>query len=493
MKKSSLWISAAVALAAAAVLAGCGKTTYFDGRVLPPSHLLNRVMIAVQNAGALNSGALEIVDAYYDERSAYNGTPASFQVGGFGGKLPITIQNLPEEQRGAVYGYGDGSLTVINYQAESGSAAVSGLQGLSSSVFVTRNLNWAFAANLTAHVLTIADVTGAGSISLSLPGVYRVSTNPGGSMALAFVQNSNYAYYPRQLNSAQSFAYSGGPGTWPKAAVDCEPQTGPAYCLFQVQSPDAVDSTGTYYGAPLVFDRPVKALFSNDGSTAYVLSCGPECGGVASGISLLPVAPVLMAQIQQSGLLPCNAAPCANSAALPMAKFSVPGGASNALIDGTTMFVVGQKPQVISGQTYYGGNLSIANLTNNTVTKTTAITDGQPGQLTKIVEADDDTLWIGMTGCTNGVRSVTGQTVGCLTMYNTSTNTVTMQEPYIGDATGIAAVLGLHKVYTAEGGQVYIYSTINGSSIDNQYVAVTGTAVDVAFMDAITDADNTYY
>ena len=493
MKKSSLWISAAAALVAAAVLAGCGKTTYFDGRVLPPSKLVNRVMIAVQNVSAFNSGELEIVDAYYDERSAYNGTPASFQVGGFGGKLPVTIQNMPEEQRGAVYGYGDGSLSIVNYQAESGSAAVTGLQGLSSSIFVARNLNWVFAANQSAHVLTVANVTGGGSISLSLPGIYRVSTNPGGSMALAFVQNSNYAYYPRQLNTAQSFAYSGGPSTWPKAAVDCEPQTGPAFCLFQVQSPDAIDPTGNYYGAPLVFDRPVKALFSNDGSTAYVLSCGPECGGVASGISLLPVAPLLMAQIQQSGLLPCNSAPCANPASLPMASFSVPGGASNALVDGTIMYVVGQKPQVISGQTYYGGNLSIVNLTNNTVAKTTAITDGQPGQLTKIVEADDNTLWIGMKGCTNGVRSVTGLTVGCLTMYNTSTNTVTMQEPYIGDATGIAAVLGLHKVYTAEGGQVYIYSTINGASIDNQYVAVTGTAMDVAFMDAVTDADNTYY
>jgi len=493
LNKSSLWISAAAALVAAAVLAGCGKTTYFDGRVLPPSGLLNRVIIAVQNPSAFNAGLLQIVDAYYDERSAYNGTPAFFQIGGYGGKLPITIQNMPEEQRGAVYGFGDGSLTVVNYQTEATGSSVSGLQGLSSSVFLTRNQSWAFAASQNAHVLTISNPPSGSSITLSLPGVYRVSTNPGGSMALAFVQNSNYAYYPRQLNQSQSFAYSGGPSTWPKAAVDCEPQNGPSFCLFQLQSPDAVDSTGNYYGAPLVFDRPVKAVFSNDGSTAYVLSCGPECGGVASGISLLPVAPLIMLQIQASGLLPCNAAPCANSESLPMAKFSVPGGASNALVDGSTMYVVGQKPQVISGQTYYGGNLSVVNLANNTLTSTTAITDGQPGQLTKMVEADDNTLWIGMTGCTNGVRSVTGLTVGCLTMYNTSTNKVTMQEPYIGDATGIAAVLSLHKVYTAEGGQVYIYSTVNGSSIDNQYVTVTGTAMDVAYIDAITDADNTYY
>ena len=82
---------------------------------------------------------------------------------------------------------------------------------------------------------------------------------------------------------------------------------------------------------------------------------------------------------------------------------------------------------------------------------------------------------------------------GCLTMYNTSTNSVTMLESYLGDLTGIAAVTTLHKVYVAQGGQVYIYSTVDGSSIDNQYVTVTGTASDVAYMDAVTDGNNTVY
>jgi hypothetical protein len=100
-----------------------------------------------------------------------------------------------------------------------------------------------------------------------------------------------------------------------------------------------------------------------------------------------------------------------------------------------------------------------------------------------------------MSGCTNGVRyatnSVTGY--GCLTMYNTATQSVTLLEPYLGDATGIAAVTGLHKIYTAEGGQVYIYTTTDGTAIDNQYVTVTGTAYDVAYMDADTDGNNTVY
>ena len=48
-------------------------------------------------------------------------------------------------------------------------------------------------------------------------------------------------------------------------------------------------------------------------------------------------------------------------------------------------------------------------------------------------------------------------------------------------------------INTAEGGQVYIYSTVDGSAISNQYVTVTGTAYDVAYMDAITDTNNTVY
>jgi hypothetical protein len=45
-------------------------------------------------------------------------------------------------------------------------------------------------------------------------------------------------------------------------------------------------------------------------------------------------------------------------------------------------------------------------------------------------------------------------------------------------------VTGLHKIYSVQGGQVYIESTKDGTAIDNQYVTVTGTAYDVAYMDA---------
>ena len=478
MKIRSLYMSAAAALTVAAALAGCGGTTYFAGRNLPPSGLTNRVVIAVQNASAFTKGALVMVDAYYDIRGGYNGKPASFSITGYSGQLPISIQNMPEEQSGAIYGSGDGSLSLASYAKEGLGSTVTGLNGLSSSVFITRNLSYVFAASQVSRVLTVINRGSGTSYPLSLPGVYRVSTNPGGSIALGFVQNSNYIYYPVQLSSAQTHAYSGGPSTWPKAAVDCEPMNAPGMCLFE-----AVDPTT---GNPLAFDRPVKAVFSADGGTAYILNCGPECGGTTASISALPIAPMIFLLGLQSGTLPTQAAVNASTIAIP-------GGASNALVNISTLYVVGQQPEQVQGQTLFAGNLTVVNLSNNTASNSIPISDGAPGAVSRMLMADDNTLWIGMTKCTNGVRAATGQPYGCLTMVNTNNNTVTLIEPYIGDATGIAAVDGLHKIYTAEGGQVYIYSTIDGTSIDNQYVTVTGTAYDVAYMDAESDANNTVY
>ncbi len=493
----------ALALAAAVALAGCGKTTYFAGRNLPPSGLTNRVLIAIQNPSALSKGLLQFVDAYYDIRSGYTDTPASFTISGYQGALPITIQNMPEEQIGAVYGSGDGSFDIITYSSEKLGGAISGLNGQSSGIFITRSQSYVFAASQSANALTVVNQAGGGAFALSLPGVYRVSTNPGGSVAFAFVQNSNYMYYPVQLSAAQTLVYSGGSTTWPKAAVDCEPQAAPKWCLFQAQSPDNPDPSNAknpnlpplYYGAALTFDRPVKAVFSVDGGTAYILSCGPECGGSAASVTPLPIAPMIFLLGQQSGTLP-------TTSALASSVIPVPGGASNALVDSTTMYVVGQQPVKGTSQTLWGGNLTVLDLSQSPVQVSSpiSISDGVPQGPSRMLLADDNTLWIAMTKCTNGVRANSPANYpsgdGCLTMVNVSnptSPTVTLLEPYLGDATGIAAVTGLHKIYTAIGGQVYIYSTVDGTSIDNQYVTVTGVASDVAYMDGLSDSNNTVY
>jgi hypothetical protein len=137
--------------------------------------------------------------------------------------------------------------------------------------------------------------------------------------------------------------------------------------------------------------------------------------------------------------------------------------------------------------------------------------------------ADNNTLWIGSQFCSTGERQklfASGNTsqaanYNCLTMVPLGGSTlvpqivpavnqagggvaaVTVQYPnqnddqfYYGSLTGLCWVEGFNKVYTAYGGQVHIFSTVDGSEIDNEFVTVQGTALDVAYMDASSDDAN---
>jgi hypothetical protein len=422
---------------------------------LPPSGILNRVLIAVQNPGALTKGSLQIVDAFYDIRHSFNNKVASFSISGYSGADPETIQNMPEEQAGAVYGSGDGSYALVDYANEKQTTTVS-LNGQSSSVYISHDQRYVFAANQTAHVVTVLDRTLGTSYGLNVPNVYRVSINPSGTAALIFVQDSNAVYSVYKLQTNQKV---------PSNAVDCEPQNLPVYCVLPV---------------PGSFDRPTKAVFSADGATAFVLNCGPECGGTQASVSYLPVAGIII----QSGAPIPPGAPTTVTATVP-----VPGGTTDALQNGDLLYLAGQQLQPDG---YFAGNLSIMDVAGQKITGSYSISDGTH---LKMAFADNNTLWIGSLLCTQGERYHQGATtnLGCMTMFNTSTNSVTMIDSYKGDGTGIAAVTGLNKVYTAEGGQVYIYNTVDGSSLDNSQVTVTGTAYDVAYMDAASDGNNTTY
>ena len=434
------------------------------------------MLVAIQNPSALSKGALQFEDAFYDIRHSFNNKVPLFSIGGFSGALPVTIQNLPEQQVGAVYSIGDGSLTLVSYASEkvSSTIAAANLNGISQSIFTSRDFLYTYAASQTAHSLSVIDhgVT----TTLNLPGVYRVSVNPGNTVLLAFVQNTDMVYSVVHLNADQQQAAINNPNYQPlpnsPAAVDCEPQSLPIYCVFPVSTASGV-----------TFDRPMKAVFSPDGSTAYVLNCGPECGGTASGISAIPIT---AASLNPSGVGASGIALVATN------NIALPGGATNGVFNGSTFYVAGQQVQ---NDGLLAGFLSVVNTSTGQVSGPYSISDGTHN---KMVLADNNTLWIGSYQCQSGERYKLSQTTapntlfGCITMFNTSTNAVLL-ESFKGDGTGIAAVTGLNKVYTAEGGQIYIYNTADGSARDNTNVTVNGTAYDVAYMDADSDGDNTTY
>ncbi|MFZ0662574.1 MAG: hypothetical protein WAM66_07780 [Acidobacteriaceae bacterium] len=473
-------------LAFASLLTSCGKNFYFAGRSLPPSGVLNRVLIAVQNPSGFTKGALPFVDAYYDIRHPYNSSAGSFSIAGYSGSLPLTIQNMPEEQVGAVNSAG-GTFVIVSYAQEKTGAGISLPAGVSSSVFVDRARQYVYAANSSGHVLSVSQLSTGKSYVLNLPNVYRVSVNPGGTIALAFEQNSTqgpnsqigstpsdefsvYSVVGLNADQQQAASVSTDPQHYLNAQ-DCEPQNLPAFCAFPVST-----------GPNASFDNPIKAVFSADGSAAYVLDCGPECGGTTAGVTVIPIT---------ASSLNTNTTGAKGIALVAESNIAVPGGATNAIFNGNTMYLAGQQLQPDG---LFQGELSILNLQTGQVTGSYAISDGTHN---KMAFGDDNTLWIGSAQCTSGetykkAQATGGSQYGCLTMFNTSTNTATL-DAYKGDATGIAAVTGLHKVYTAEGGQVYIYNTTDMSERDNSNVTVTGTASDVAYMDAASDNDNTTY
>jgi hypothetical protein len=246
--------------------------------------------------------------------------------------------------------------------------------------------------------------------------------------------------------------------------------------------------------------------YSLDGTTAYVLNCGPECGGKTASVTLL-----------QQGLL--NSLVIPTSPVQPNPMFPnvpnpvlVPGGVTEALSDGTTLYLAGQQLQPDG---LFEGFLSTMNQATDTITGKYPISDGNHS---KILFADNNTLWIGSQFCATGERAKLGENYNCLTVAQLSTSTpaqvlsvqivpnVTLGSPtavvpypnqnndqyYYGSLTGLCWVQNFNKVYTAYGGQVHVFSTVlsssgNATEIDNEFVTVQGTALDVAYMDALSD------
>src|SRR5205814_7320068 len=111
------------------------------------------------------------------------------------------------------------------------------------------------------------------------------------------------------------------------------------------------------------FDRPIGAYFSLDGSTAYVLNCGAECGGTASSVTYL----------QQGALQNNNIPKTVPDASAFTNQVMVPGGVTAAVANGTTLYLSGQQLQP-DGRFYC--NVYINDLGTNTITGKYSISDG---------------------------------------------------------------------------------------------------------------------
>jgi hypothetical protein len=456
-------------------LTSCAQNLYkfpqytFANRPIPPSLLATRVMVSVSFNGS--QGSLAILDANRDIRSNVQNTIKTFAISGFSAGYPNQIFNFPEQTRGYVYSDSDASLTIIDYGKEATAGAAGTFVPKSTQVALSETFTRTFAALQNLSEIAVVDNLTGLNYYLNLPNVNTISVNQGGTVVLATVRNSNSLYRVLKLNTN---------APTPPGAIDCRPLNLPVYCVVPVP--------GTY-------DRPIGAYFSLDGTTAYVLNCGPECGGITSSVSYL-----------QQGILTLDVIPTSTTYPSPVtANVPVPGGVTVAVADGSNLYVAGQQLQPDG---LFAGNLTTISLANNAVTGKYSISDGNHS---KLLFADDNTLWIGSQFCATGERHATpGRNYNCLTRFDLGTKvasivpavtpgsaTATVPFPntdnnpyYYGSLTGLCWVQNKNKVYTAYGGQIHAFRTADGSEIDNTNIIVQGTALDVAYMDAITNAAN---
>jgi hypothetical protein len=460
-------------------LTSCGVRYYkfptytFANRPVPPSKLDSRVMVGLTVNGS--QGALQILDGKRDIRSSIFNANSSFSISGYAAGYPSQIFNFPEQISGYVYSRNDGSLNIINYGTETVRGSAGTFPSNADSIAVPDGFTHVYAASSANGVLIVLDVSASKTYYLNLPNVYRVAANKGDTTVLAMVRNSNTLYRLVRLNQNQPAV----PG-----AIDCQPLAVPVYCVVPV--PDSTTSPS--------FDRPNGAYFSLDGSTAYVLNCGTECGGTTSSLTLL-----------QTGALLMTTYPTSTNYASPVTgSIPVPGGATVALSDGSTLYVAGQQLQADG---LFAGFLTTINEASKTVTGTYSISDGNHS---KLLFADDNTLWIGSQSCATGERAFRKQNYNCLTRFDRTNRTASIvpavdptnasskvpypnaneNQYYYGDLTGLCWVQNQGKVYTAYGGQIHAFKTADGTEIDNERITIQGTALDVAYLDALTNDAN---
>jgi hypothetical protein len=221
------------------------------------------------------------------------------------------------------------------------------------------------------------------------------------------------------------------------------------------------------------FDRPVYGVFSSDGSTAYILNCGPECAGGTASASVQALDMTTLALV---------GAPVAVD------------GATIGWLSGSTLYVAGTSTtnNLCTGQATAAttcGRLDTVDLGSMTVTGSAVITNGYHNRIDMSINGQ---LFIGALTCTNvgNVNNPQGEVRGCLSIYNT-TNAAVVIPPDNGDVTGLQSFTTRDVVYVAEGGNLRVYDTLTDSLLvestnnitETGTIIITGYIIDVKAID----------
>jgi hypothetical protein len=358
----------------------------------------------------------------------------------------------------------DNLLTFINNQSETTAAQLT-LPGMTQSIVVSPDSAKGYVAVPTATVIgqppgvvdAISLATGILTGEVDVPSVRYLSINNSGNRIFGFSDNSDFVAVitPSEIGIGNAVTTIGGPG---------------------------------------VFDRPVAAFFSSDDGTAYVVSCGAECGGTQAGVQQFNL---------NTNTLVASVPACIPIAGSSPPQCAGPAAGSVALVDGSTMYLAGTPFSSGGGpslpcpagttQAQYCGQLTIVSLSTMSVTNTAPIflTDGYHD---RIAFAANGQLFIGAHSCIEVIPPIpppTGaETRGCLSIYNTLSTPVgnapaggVLIPQVNGDVTGLQPIATRQVVYVVQGGSLDIYSATTDALQEKQIINIVGQFIDVKTID----------
>lgn len=414
-------------LAASLILPGCGG---YKSGTTTASGLTHRAFFTENvSAGTITAGVYIV-----DDQTDVLPTGSAISAGNTPGMMVLT----PNRTKTLVFSPEEDQFTVITNASETAANHIT-LPGFTESFVVSPDSTTAYAAVPTAtvvgqspgavKVIALSSVAFTGEVDI--PSVRYLSIGNTGNRILAFSDNSASVAVIAPLNIGTN--------------------TGAV----------------TYVGG---FDRPVAAFFSSDDTSAYVVNCGAECGGMQSSIQTLDLTNYTAGK------------------AVPVPAASV------AMVNGTTMYLAGTPVPAspCTGQTTASttcGLLTIFDLTSMTATNSgIAISDGYHNHLAL---GANGRLFIGARTCAEITAVNPGDEVrGCLSIYNTQTGAVVIP-PANGDVTGMQPIANRTVVYVVQNGALGIYDTTtdalehnpNDPNNPGQIANLVGQFVDVKTVD----------
>jgi len=409
-------------LCAVASLISCGGGS--KRPKIPPSGLHNRVLAAQSVTSTHTFGGLVLIDGRYDIIPRVAPLPA----GGSPGLMAISpTRNIlvaldtSTPATPTVY-----AIDTVN---ESSLGHIQ-LPGPSSSITVPTASPIGYAAVATAWVNGYSFVGGVEVMNLTAGSIVTTIAVTNAQTVVSNSTDSELLVFSNDSDSMTLLA----PGA-ASPPVDTSCFTSPPNAVCTIMSG---------------FSRPVYAVIN--GSTAYILNCGFQCGGSQPA----SVAIFDLYSNTITNTIPVDAA-------------------TMAFLHGTTLYVAGTSPtnHACTGQTTAStscGRLNIIDLSlaSPKVIATAVITDGYHDRMDMSINGQ---LFIGSHDCTNigNANNPSGEVRGCLTILDT-TNGAIVVPPDNGDVNGLQSFSTRFVEYVAEGGNLRVYDTTKDVLLENDYI-----------------------